>query len=485
MSAGAVAKRGFLGRVPAGLLVFWGLCVLLHGVTVLLVMAAAAQGEVVSPGWQAGLTALACVLLMPLPLFTVPQLRAERAVWLGRVAPLPAWQRALQDHRRALLLSWALVAVPLALLRVLTRPEAETWGATLLEAAWPAALLAALMGLALATAAALARLLPAAWGALAGAALLVLLMPEAGGVPRAALPALGLQGESGGFGLPLLALLLGTGALTLHGVHQRLTQAPSALPLAPAVLLPWRRRWQAFIERWRLVDGGKASVALTVILGQLPGNLSNPNPQMHVFQAWGSSITPMHGLRMATLTLLALLLLRGATPHWRLLLAPGGHFRRDLGLRIVGTTLLSMTALLVFVLAVLGLMFTMLPFLPGVPWARLPELALRYAPPIVADLALAVALATWLRAALGSQQRAGLAIGGAALLGLIILAALAAVLGFGTVFRAELGTRNGTYLIVQLTLAALFSALARRAWRRADLAPLMRRPPARPGDDET
>ncbi|RVU47205.1 hypothetical protein [Rubrivivax rivuli] len=485
MSAGAVSKRGFLGRVPSGLLVFWGLCVLLHGVTVLLVMAAAAQGEVVSPGWQTGLTALACVLLMPLPLFTVPQLRAERAVWLGRVAPLPAWQRALHDHRRALLLSWALVALPLALLRVLTRPEAETWGATLLEAAWPAALLAALMGLALAAAAALARLLPAAWGALAGLALLVLVMPEAGGVPRAALPALGLGGWLQGYGLVLLMLLFATGALTLHTVHQRLQQAPSALPLAPAVLLPWRRRWQAFIERWRLVDGGKAGVGLTIILGQLPGNLSNPNPQMHVFQAWGSSITAMHGLRMATLTLLALLLLRGATPHWRLLLAPGGHFRRDLGLRIVGTTLLSMTALLLFVLTVLGLMFTLLPFLPGVPWARLPELTLRYAPPVVADLALAVALAAWLRAALGTQKRAALVIGGAALLWFCARWAWAQTPGPGAAFLAELGTRDGTYLFVQFALAALCTALARRAWRRADLAPLMRRPPTRPGDVET
>lgn len=484
MSAGSVSKRGFLGRVPSGLLVFWGLCVLLHGVTVLLVMAAAAQGEVVSPGWQTGLTALACVLLMPLPLFTVPQLRAERAVWLGRVAPLLAWQRALHDHRRALLLSWALVALPLALLRVLTRPEAETWGATLLEAAWPAALLAALMGLALAAAAALARLLPAAWGALAGLALLVLVMPEAGGVPRAAQPALGLEGWSQGYGLVLLMLLFATGALTLHTVHQRLQQAPSALPLAPALLLPWRRRWQAFIERWRLVDGGKAGMALGAILSQLPSNLSSPNTDTHVFQAWGSSITPWHGVRMALLSGLALLMLRGATPHWRLLLAPGGRFRRDLGLRIVGTTLVSMTALLLFVLAVLALLFTVLPFLPGVPWARLPELALRYAPPLIADLALAVALAAWWRAALGTQQRAGLAIGGAALLGLISLAVLAAVLGFGTVFRAELGTRNGTYLFVQFALAALCTALARRAWRRADLAPLMRRPPARPGDDE-
>ena len=67
---------------------------------------------------------------------------------------------------------------------------------------------------------------------------------------------------------------------------------------------------------------------------------------------------------------------------------------------------------------------------------------------------------------------------------MLALIALKQLAGFDTVFRSALGTRNGSYLAVQLMLAGVFTLLAQRAWRRMDLAPLVRRPPVRPGDGE-
>jgi len=69
------------------------------------------------------------------------------------------------------------------------------------------------------------------------------------------------------------------------------------------------RNWNRFTERWRYIDG-RANAGVIVVLGtQLPTNLANCNAVVHFFQAYGSSAGPLHGLRIAVLTLVAALLL--------------------------------------------------------------------------------------------------------------------------------------------------------------------------------
>lgn len=484
---GVARPMGYFSRAPGGLLVLWLICVAIGGAAVLVAMVSGATGGTVAAGWHAGFTTLASVLLLPLPFFTLHQLRDQRRVWLGRVTPLAAWQRALQDHRRTLLLSWALAALPLLVLRLLARPADEAWATTAVAALWPAALLAGLIGLGLLLAAALAGLLARPWGLAAGSALVALVVPGADGVPAAALPKLGAHfGQPAAdllFGTALMALLAATAALTSHLLHGRLAQAPDATLLKPDPVQRLTQRWAQFSERWRRVDG-RANAGLIVSVGsQLPNNLSNPNADAHFFQAWGSTVTPMHGLRLALLTAIATLLLRGALLHWRVLLAPGGRFRRDIGLRVVGSTLVSLLVYVALYIGIVALVFTLLPFFPAVPWQRLPALAFSHGLPLLADLALAVALAAWLRGLLGGPLRVIAWLCGAALMLVAAVFMLAPLLGVEGAARSVLWTRGPAHHTAELALAALFTALAQRVWARADLGELARRPPPLRRDD--
>lgn len=484
---GVARPMSFFGRAPGGLVVLWLICVAMGGAAVLVATVSGASGGTVAAGWHAGFATLASALLLPLPFLTLDQLRAQRRVWLGRVAPLAAWQQALYDHRRMLLLSWALAALPLLVLRLLTRPADEAWAATALAALWPAALLAGLMGLGLLLAAALAGLLAWPWGLAAGGALMALVVPGADGVPAAAVPQLGAHfgPPAAGllFGTALMALLAATASLASHLVHGRLAQVPDTTLLKPGPVQRLTQRWAQFSERWRRVDG-RANAGLIVSAGsQLPNNLANPNADVHFFQAWGSTVTPMHGLRLALLTVVAALLLRGALLHWRVLLAPGGRFRRDIGLRVVGSTLVSLLAYVAMYLGIVALLFALLPFLPAVPWQRLPALAFSHGLPLLADLALAVALAAWLRGLLGGPTRVIAWLCGAALVLAAAVFVLAPLLGVEGAASAVLWTRGPAHHAAQLALAALFTVLAQRAWARADLGELARRPPTlRRGD---
>ena len=486
MKSPTAVSGGFLDCTPGGLIAFWGLCLAVGGLSVLVAAFTAATDGAVATGWHGGFATLFAVLLLPMPFLTLPQLRAQGHVRLGRVAPRSAWLRELDDHRRMLLLSWALAALPLLLLRLLARPAGETWLATGLTALWPAALLAGLMGMSLLAAAAWAGLMSWPWGLAATVALMGLVVPGADGLPAAAQAALGARFDAPWatllYGSGLLLLLAATAPLASHLVHGRLAQGPAAGDLGPGPVQRLVGRWNRFTERWRYIDG-HANAGVIVVLGtQLPTNLANRNADLHFFQAWGSSVGPLHGLRIAVLTLVATLLLRGALLHWRVLLAPGGGFRRNIGLRVVGGTLLSVLAYAALMLAIVALLFTLLPFLPAVPWLRLTALALSHGLPLLADMALAVALAAWLRGVLGGPMRVLAVLGAFALLLVTGIFVAAQLFGVEGASRAVLWSRGPAHHAVEFGLAALFTALARRAWARADLGELARRPRATEDD---
>ena len=183
MKSPTAVSENFLDRTPGGLIAFWGLCLAVGGLSALVAAFTTATDGTVATGWHGGFATLFAVLLLPLPFLTLPQLRAQGHVRLGRVAPRSAWLRELDDHRRMLLLNWALAALPLLLLRLLARPAGETWLATGLTALWPAALLAGLMGMSLLAAAAWAGLMSWPWGLAATVALMGLVVPGADGLP--------------------------------------------------------------------------------------------------------------------------------------------------------------------------------------------------------------------------------------------------------------------------------------------------------------
>lgn len=484
------AQDGFDGRTMPGMAVWWGLIAAVAGVSALAATVAAATGGQIAGGWHTGFLALAGALLLPVPFHVLDRLHAERRVWLGRVAPLANWHAALRRSRRTLLLSWALAAVPLVLLRLLAQPPAEAWAATVLLALFTAALLAAVLGLGLLAAARWEGLLAWPVGVASGVAAIALLAYAGSGEAPEALPAWAAQ-----LGGTLQALLAGVLASLLtaglawqavqlvHGRLDRPRERPVGLPNPRQRLHAWRLQWA---ERWRRVDPAVNIGVFAGVMGQLPANMTRPDADAHFFQAWGSSVSPMHGLRLALFTVVASLLLRGAAPHWRELLAPGSGFRRSVGLRVIGSTLAIVLGQLLFVLAVGAAAVSLVPGLdwPGeVSWSRLPGVVASYGVPLLADLVLAVALAAWLRGRLGSL------VGTVGVLAALALAWTAAallaapLLGIEDFTRRTLWSRGPAHLAGQLALAACFTLLAQRAWARADLGAMARQPRSNPRDD--
>ncbi|MDN3545080.1 MAG: hypothetical protein ACK4S6_12135 [Roseateles asaccharophilus] len=480
----APARRfGFFERTPVGWVVLWVICAVMGGtVLVALLMSGLAMGQL-DAGWHTGLSLLATALLLPLPFATLAQLRVQHRVWLGRVAPLALWHKALRDHQRDLLLFWAVIALPLLVLRLLMPPAGEHWAMTVLSALWGAAMLAGLLGLALLLAAALQGLLSWPWGLGAGSALLALSYWHMATTPEALVLAWALQGLSPAValagGVTSLLMMMGMAAMASRLIHGRLAREARELGNLPGPVLRFKQSlggiWMRWSEPWRRVDNPAELGSIPIaMLPQIASNLSNPDSERHFLQTWGSTVTPGHGLRLLALTLLATCLLRGAVSHWRVLLAPGGHFRRHLGPRIVGSTLASLVGFIVALSLALALLFTLLPFLPSPPWRQFPTLAWRYGLPLLADLSLAVALATCLRGMLGSAKKVITGLLGAGLLFTAVLLA-PMLLGGESLWNTVLWTRGPAHHVAELALAAVFTLLARRAWARADLSELARK----------
>lgn len=355
------AALGSLAFVPDVFLFYWGLFVLAAGVFTLLAGISASTSGALVGEWHVLSTTLAGWLLLPLPFVTLSAVRLQCRVWKGRIAPRSAVQQTLRDHGRTLWLSGSLAALPLCMLRLVAHPEGEPWAHAVLAAVWTAALLAALLGTALLLAAAANGLLGWPWGVLAGTALFALL---AQGPQR--LPAWTRPGMGWAFELPLTSgLVAGLTALlaplAVRLVQERLAQAQAAEGLRPGPIERLKRGYRAFAGRWDVVDKGGFHLA-PVLAGPLAANITNPNSVIQFFQPLGSDVTASHGLRIATLAVFAASVLWGPALHWRNLLAPGGHFRRDIGLHLVACTLTVFMAFTVAAFAVVSLLTRWYPF---------------------------------------------------------------------------------------------------------------------------
>jgi hypothetical protein len=480
----------FDGRRMPGMTVWWALIAVIAGAGALVATLGAVTGERFVPRWHAEFLALAGALLLPVPFFVLERLQAERKVWVGRAAPLLGWHAALRRSRLTWLMSWALAAAPLVLMRLLTRPAAEAWAVTVVMAFVTAALLAAVLGLGLLAAAAWQGLLNGPAGAVAGAAA-VGVLPL--GVAAVAPEGLSAWGEQLGWPIALLAagalasvLAAGLAWQAVQFVQERLESPRDGLIGQPSPRQRLRDLRLHAAHRWGRVDPAVNFGLVAAVAGQLPANLTHPNVDMHFFQAWGSSVSPLHGLRLAVLTLVASLMLRGVSPHWRDLLVPGSGFRRAVGLRVVGRTMESVLVQLVLLLAILAAVFSLMPFLDWadeVSWASLSRVVWSHGLPLLVDLTLAVALAAWLRGWLGSLGRVvGVIVGlGAAWAAAVFLAA--PLLGLEGFARSTLWTRGPAHLAGELALAACFTLLAQRAWARADLGAMVRQPRSPLGDE--
>jgi hypothetical protein len=467
MSAPAHPTNRF-ERTPPGLVALWLTALGVLALAALLLSLDRASGSLgfsaTLHGW---LLTIGAVLLSPVPFFTLDRLQAQRRVWLGRLAPRGVWLALLADHRRDLLASWALVALPLMAWRGIGRPAGEAWAQTALAAGSTATLLAGVLGAALITAAGLSTILATRWAAF-GALGMTALLAEGAGV-AASTPGHGDEAALAsafmvlGGALPLLALRHIEAGLAVWHI------TPEGAPLSW-----WARRaalGARLSERWRLVDrpATKGSL-LTVMLTQLPNNLATSNADARFLQAWGSTVTVGHGLRLACMVLVAHFSLRCIDMHWRVHLLPGGSGRRWLGLRIIGSTVMTVLVTLVLLLALTWLGFSL--FLPAAitpGWSALPALIAAYTPPLLADLCLAVSLAAWLRA---RHRPAGqLAWTWAVLVvsALLIVAVLSRVWAW-----PALWTRGYVHHAIEFTLAAGFAMLANRAWQAVDLGELMR-----------
>ncbi|MFZ4651628.1 MAG: hypothetical protein ACOYLV_13020 [Rubrivivax sp.] len=476
-------SSNFDGRRMPGPDVWWMLIAAIAGAGALATTLGAVRGGLFVPRWHAEFLALAGALLLPVPFVVLDRLQAERRVWAGRAAPLAGWHAALSKSRRTLLLSWGLAVLPLVLMRLLTRPAAEAWAATVMMALFTAALLAGALALGMLAAAAWQGLLAGPTGAAAGMAALGVLPSGVAAVAPEGLPAwgthLGWPVEVMAAGALASVLAAGLAWRAVRFVQERLERPLGGLFTPPSP----RQRVQDLrlhaAQRWGRVDATVNVGMLAGVAAQLPTNLTHPDVDMHFFQAWGSSVSPLHGLRLALIALLVSFLLRGVAPHWRDLLAPGSGFRRAVGPRVVASTMASVMVQLVLLLAMVVAVFSLVPFMKwpdGTSWASLPGVALSYGVPLLADVALAVSLAAWLRGQLGSLGRlvgvvAGLGAAWAAMV--FLVSPLMGIEGFA---RSTLWTRGPAHLAGELALAACFTLLAQRAWARADLGTMVRRP---------
>lgn len=451
---------GLLATRPA-LLPAWGVLALACCILALVLAAeSVSRGEL---GALGGLGTLPLMLgaALPVPLAIVSALLEARRVTLGRVAPRGFLGSDAAGASRLLAVTCLLAGAPSALM---------LWWASG-SVAPPATLLLpwALASVALA----LMLMQGAAWHGLAPALWLVAPFVAVAGVLAWGWPGLRAALDHAG---PLAhATMLAALPLAWRWLRGRLSTAARFAP-SPQRRTPRQHVaaiTTAFTERWRYVDARAQGSVIAVFW--IPHVLSMNSFQGSSFwtTAWGADITAWYLPRLLALTLIATLLLRSPRMHWRWLLAPTGRFRQGLGQRIVASTLGLLFGLVLVVASLAALLALALGSLDATQ--TLP-LAWKYGAPWALDIVLAVALAAWLRALMRSLmatvmlQTSGLAIW------------LLMAWGLGWPPRATeaaaLWQRDAAHAVATLVLAALFTALANRAWARADLDPLGREPRA-------
>lgn len=456
--------------------VAWVLMAAVMVLGTVLALQSACNGAAFPDNWHRLLTAVTWVLLLPISGAAWGALQAQRSVWHARVAPGRALRSARRAFSRTLAVSLALAVLPLALIALLAPPLTSFASHGFLVTA----LMTGTLSLGLIAAAAWRGQIRATWawpGLLALLALSPALLGEEGWAQW--------QQPEGWRNALLVAFLASP------GLAAWLTW-PHCAAEAPARPSPWRallaephsgrgsedglrgrllRLKARASERFRLLDKGGLAGAMSGFSWQLPQQIINGRSEGLLFMPWGSEITPLDVYRWLLLALVPLALTSSPSLHWRHLLAPGGALRHQLGAQIATTTFVLVVTFMGSVTAAIGLGVLLLADDGSARWHLVPLLVARYGPALLLELALATMLATTLRGFAGSSGRA-------------VFALLALGTGWGVVHgaiyllsgeaRVVLGHRDEVWVAAMLLAVAALWPLAGRAWRRTDLAALLR-----------
>lgn len=436
--------------------------------TVMALVHAVATDAPFPPSWLRTISLLLWLCLLPLPGLALGTLLAQRAVWAGRVAPRPALQAVGAAWRWTLGLGLALTLLPLWLLAVLVLPPPAAGALALFSS-----------GLMLGTLA-LGSLACAAWRGLISSAWV---LPGLGALVATpwvwATPAEAQAWQAAtGWRAAVLLALAASPVVAVRVLREALRSEPGVACRPVSANTPNRSlqaRWQRWQHEWggrlRALDAGSAAGMMGGIWGQLPQQFINRNPEGLMFLPWGSSFTPLGGYRLLLFTMLALVLLRSPSLHWRHLLAPGAGLRPRLGWEVAVNSYGLLVLMLGLVLGLFALLTVWWADDGAQLWQAAPTLVLRYVPLLLLDLALATALATLLR---GGSRSLGQAF--AALLVLmgawgLLHVALWLITGHA---MPVLLHRDGRYVVLVALLVAALLAVNQRVWQRVDLGALIR-----------
>lgn len=403
--------------------------------------------------------------VFPVPGLAWSALQAQRKVWCGRVTPRAALHQARQTWIRTLVLSSACAVTSLWGVVLLAPPSEGVVGSLLFIAGH----LVGMMTLLTLASAAWRGLLPGVW-VLPGALGLIFLVAMPAEEWSRWVSAEGWRAAvlTGLLAMPLVAAKLLRAAVHDDPRHREPRMAPGQDPSLHARWTRFRREW---LDRFQALDLSARGV-MAGVWSQLPQQVINGKEEGLLFMPWQSSMTFTGVYRLLVYVLIALVMLRSPSLHWRSLLAPGAHRRDRLGWQVAWSTWLSMVIAIAMLLAFSGLWLLVAEGAGWARWAEVPQLFIRYMPLWMIDMALATALATCLRGWAGSLGRAlGLYVAFLAAVGLVHLTVYLKT-GVGV---PEIGSRGPVYVAITITLTVMALWAARHAWARTDLGELRRR----------
>jgi len=452
----------------------WGLALWIAAGTVAIVglmlgLQVALTGTTMPPSWLRTISLLLWLCLLPLPGLAFGALQAQRAVWVGRVAPRHALAVAQAAWRLTLGTGLALTLLPLLLLGVMALPP----DAAAAFALFGSGLMLGTVALGTLASAAWRGLVPSVW-VLPGVCALV-----ASPVVWTTMPEIQAWQAAEGWRAAVLVMLAASPALAWAVLRQALSPDGGALarqPLAePGRAHSLQARWQRLAHEWggrlRALDGGSTVAIMGGLWGQLPQQFFNRNPEGLVFMPWGSSLTPLGGYRLLVLTMLALVMLRSPSLHWRHQLAPGATLRTRLGWEVAVHTWWMLVLVLGASLGLTALLTVWWADDGAQLWQAAPTLVARYVPLLLLDLALATALATLLRGWAGSLGRALWALAGLCGVWGLLHLALGLITGQATPVLLH---RDVSYVALVALLIVVLLAINQRVWQRVDLGALIR-----------
>ncbi|MDC8772776.1 hypothetical protein [Roseateles albus] len=391
--------------------------------------------------------ALLSLALVPAFLSRLPTL--ER-VLRQRVAPDDSFERCLRQALRRLLTGWLLLSLPLAieaaLLTDLTTPTVlagPAWLAlTLLCSLWTFA----------------------AWHGWIAAGWLL---------PLAPLLVLSLFGQASqwqawrelGWGAHLAGCLLLP--LSLWRLKCQLAQSQKQTRSPAQRLGAWLSQT---LRRGRQLDRASSYwlMLLVLMMTTMTPLLAGSGAGNLLLADWGQPLGFAHLARLLFMTAWLSSSLRSRDLHWRRLLAPPGHFRSGLALRLAADNWLPMAAL-VMLLSLLGVAGQVLIFKRSLDSALFSNLTV--ALPWLCDLSLALMLALLLRGRLTQGWIAGGLFGVAIGLGGLLWVLLGASFWQGSTGWLSRGWLSS---LLELAVAALLLRWAQAVWARKDLHELMR-----------